>query len=166
VRRALASLIPQQTIVKHIYREMDRPATSILLPAWSGIFTGDIAQPTHDITRAKALLAEAGWRATDDGTLSKDGQRLSLVIRTHSEDPNRIQVVELLVSILRSSGIDARAEITEFPALTQALLAGNYQVALLGWLGLVDPDGVCSISSTARGAKTGKSTTTRRWMLC
>lgn len=140
VRRALASLIPQQTIVKHIYREMDRPATSILLPAWSGIFTGDIAQPTHDITRAKALLAEAGWRATDDGTLSKDGQKLSLVIRTHSEDPNRIQVVELLVSILRSSGIDARAEITEFPALTQALLAGNYQVALLGWLGLVDPD--------------------------
>src|SRR5713226_2850444 len=125
VRRALASLIPQQTIVKHIYREMDRPATSILLPAWSGIFTGDIAQPTHDITRAKALLAEAGWRAAEDGTLSKDGQKLSLVFRTHSEDPNRIQVVELLVSILRSSGIDARAEITEFPALSQALLAGN-----------------------------------------
>ncbi len=141
VRRALAALIPQQTIVKHIYREMDRPATSILLPAWSGIFTSEIAQPSHDITRAKALLAEAGWTATgSDGVLSKGGQKLSLVIRTHSEDPNRIQVVELLVSILRSSGIEARAEITEFPALTQALLAGNYQVALLGWLGLVDPD--------------------------
>jgi peptide/nickel transport system substrate-binding protein len=141
VRRAVASLIPQQTIVRHIYREMDRPATSILLPAWAGIFTGEITQPGHDITRAKALLAEAGWTATgSDGVLSKGGQKLSLVIRTHSEDPNRIQVVELLVSILRSSGIEARAEITEFPALTQALLAGNYQLALLGWLGLVDPD--------------------------
>jgi peptide/nickel transport system substrate-binding protein len=140
VRRALASLIPQQTIVKHIYRDMDRPATSILLPAWSGIFTDEITQPSHDITRAKSLLAEAGWTAAADGMLSKDRQRFSLVMRTHSEDPNRIQIVELLVSILRSSGIDARAEITEFPALTQALLAGNYQVALLGWLGLVDPN--------------------------
>jgi len=141
IRRALASLIPQQTIVRQIYREMDRPATSVLLPAWSGVFTDEIVQPGHDITRAKALLAEAGWTDSNkDGVLDKDGQRLSLVIRTHSEDPNRIQIVELLISILRSSGIDARAEITEFPALVGALISGNYQVVLVGWLGLVDPD--------------------------
>src|SRR5437867_3816573 len=36
IRRALASLIPQQTIVRQIYREMDKPATSVLLPAWAG----------------------------------------------------------------------------------------------------------------------------------
>jgi peptide/nickel transport system substrate-binding protein len=141
VRRALAHFIPQQTIVRQIYRAMDQPANSMLLPAWSGIYTDDVTQPGHNIARAKALLAEAGWRDTNnDGVLDKDGRPLALVIRTHSEDPNRIQVVELLVSIFRSSGIQARAEITEFPALVQALFAGNYQVALLGWLGLVDPD--------------------------
>ncbi|HEY6101749.1 MAG TPA: ABC transporter substrate-binding protein [bacterium] len=141
VRRAIASLIPQQTIVKQIYRSMDVPASSILLPAWAGVFTDEITQPGHDIARAKALLAEAGWTdSNNDGVLDRGGQRLSLVVRTHSEDPNRIQVVELLISILRSSGVDARAEITEFPALVQALVAGNYQVALLGWLNLIDPD--------------------------
>jgi len=141
VRRALAHLIPQQTIVRQIYRSIDAPASSILLPAWAGVFTDEITQPGHDITRGKALLAEAGWTDSNrDGVLDRGGQRLSLVIRTHSEDPNRIQVVELLISILRSSGVDARAEITEFPALVQALFAGNYQVALLGWLNLVDPD--------------------------
>jgi len=141
IRRAIAHLIPQTTIVRQIYREMDRPATSVLLPAWSGVFTDEIVQPGHDIARAKALLAEAGWTDSNrDGVLDKDGQRLALTIRTHSEDPNRIQVVELLISILRSSGIEARAEITEFPALVGALLAGNYQVVLVGWLGLVDPD--------------------------
>lgn len=141
VRRALVQFIPQQTIVKQIYRELDRPANSVLIPSWVGVYTDEIAQPGHDITRAKALLAEAGWADSNrDGFLDKDGQRLSLVIRTHSEDPNRVQVVELLISIFRSSGIDARAEITEFPALVNALLAGNYQIALLGWLGLVDPD--------------------------
>ena len=141
IRRAIAHLIPQQTIVKQIYREMDRPATSVLLPAWSGVFTDQIAQPGHDITKAKALLAEAGWTDSNrDGVLDKGGQRLAISVRTHSEDPNRIQVVELLVSILRSSGIDARVEITEFPGLLQALLSGNYQVVLVGWLGLVDPD--------------------------
>lgn len=141
IRRAIAHLIPQTTIVRQIYREMDRPATSVLLPAWAGVFTDEIVQPGHDIARAKALLAEAGWTDSNrDGVLDKDGQRLALTIRTHSEDPNRIQVVELLISILRSSGIEARAEITEFPALVGALLAGNYQVVLVGWLGLVDPD--------------------------
>lgn len=141
IRRAIAHLIPQTTIVRQIYREMDRPATSVLLPAWSGVFTDEIVQPGHDIARAKALLAESGWTDSNrDGVLDKDGRRFALTIRTHSEDPNRIQVVELLISILRSSGIEARAEITEFPALVQALLAGNYQVVLVGWLGLVDPD--------------------------
>ncbi|MDR7450812.1 MAG: ABC transporter substrate-binding protein [Armatimonadota bacterium] len=141
IRRAIAHLIPQRTIVRQIYREMDRPATSVLLPAWSGIYTDEITQPGHDIARAKALLAEAGWRDTNgDGVLDRGGQRLALTLRTHSEDPNRVQIAELLISILRSSGIEARLEITEFPGLVQALLSGNYQVVLVGWLGLVDPD--------------------------
>ncbi|HEV8339573.1 MAG TPA: ABC transporter substrate-binding protein [bacterium] len=141
VRRAIAHLIPQTTIVRQIYQEMDRPANSILLPAWTGIYTDDITQPGHDIARAKALLAEAGWTDSNrDGVLDQGGRNFSLVVRTHSEDPNRIQIVELLISILRSSGIEARAEITEFPALVQALIAGTHQIALVGWLGLVDPD--------------------------
>lgn len=141
VRRAIAHLIPQTTIVRHIYQEMDQPANSLLLPAWAGVYTDAVTQPGHDITRAKALLAEAGWADSNrDGILDRGGQNLSIVVRTHSEDPNRVQIVELLISILRSSGIDARAEITEFPALVGVLLSGNYQVALLGWLGLVDPD--------------------------
>lgn len=141
IRRAIAHLIPQQTIVRQIYREMDKPATSVLLPAWGGVYTAEITQPGHDIARAKALLAEAGWTDSNrDGVLDKGGQRLAITLRTHSEDPNRIQIAELLLSIMRSSGIDARIEITEFPGLVQALLGGTYQVALLGWLGLVDPD--------------------------
>lgn len=141
IRRAIAHLIPQQTIVRQIYREMDKPATSVLLPAWAGVYTEEIQQPGHDIARAKALLAEAGWTdSNNDGILDRGGQRLSITLRTHSEDPNRIQIAELLLSIMRSSGIDARVEITEFPGLVQALLSGNYQVVLVGWLGLVDPD--------------------------
>src|SRR4030065_2446208 len=82
VRRALAHLIPQQTIVKQIYRSMDVPASSILLPAWAGIFTDEITQPGHDITRAKALLAEAGWTDSNrDGVLDKGGERLGRVGR-------------------------------------------------------------------------------------
>ncbi len=139
IRRAIAHLIPQQTIVRQIYQDMDAPATSVLLPAWAGVYTGDIAQPSTDLARARALLAEAGW-VSRGTTLEREGQRLTIVVRTHSEDPNRVQVAELLVSILRSYGVDARAEITEFPALIQALVGGTYQLVLVGWLGLVDPD--------------------------
>ncbi len=139
IRQAIAHLIPQQTIVKQIYQGMDSPATSTLLPAWFGVYTNEIVQPSIDPARARALLAEAGWTSKGN-ILERDGQRLALVVRTHSEDPNRVQVAELLVSILRSYGVDARTEITEFPALLQALVGGNYQLVLVGWLGLVDPD--------------------------
>ncbi len=139
IRRAIAHLIPQQTIVRQIYQDIDSPATSVLLPAWAGVYTGDIAQPSTDLARARALLAEAGW-ISRGASLERDGQRLTIVVRTHSEDPNRVQVAELLVSILRSYGVDARTEITEFPALIQALVGGTYQLVLVGWLGLVDPD--------------------------
>lgn len=139
LRQAIAYLIPQGTIVKQIYQGMDSPATSVLLPAWGGVYSSAIAQPSYDPARARALFAEAGW-TTKGTSLEQAGQRLTLVVRTHSEDPNRVQIAELLVSILRSYGIDARTEITEFPALIQALTGGTYQIALVGWLGLVDPD--------------------------
>ncbi len=35
---------------------------------------------TYDPEKAKALLAEAGWKAGPDGILAKDGQKLSLVM--------------------------------------------------------------------------------------
>ncbi|MBX6351086.1 MAG: ABC transporter substrate-binding protein [Clostridia bacterium] len=139
VRKALAMLIPQESIVHDIYQDMDKPATSILIPGWA--YTDAVKQPAYDPQAAKALLAQAGWADHDgDGVLDKDGRKLSVVIATHSEDPNRTQAVEVIQNTFQANGVDATTSISDWPSFIANVQAGKYQIALLGWLNLVDPD--------------------------
>ncbi|HED04963.1 MAG TPA: ABC transporter substrate-binding protein [Candidatus Fraserbacteria bacterium] len=140
VRQALAMLVDQKTIVDQIYQGIDKAATSILLPG-SWAYTDTIKQPSYDPQRAKALLAQEGWKDTNgDGILDKNGKKLSIVLSTHSEDPNRIQVVEYLQNIFKQNGIDSTVNISDWPSFIANVQDGKYQIALLGWLNLVDPD--------------------------
>ena len=133
-------LVDQETIAGYIYQGMDVAATSILLPSWA-CYTDSIAQPTFGVDAARAKLAEAGWSDSNkDGVLDKDGQDLTIVLSTHSEDPNRIQAVEYLQYLFTEAGIDAVTSIADWPSFFATLPASNYDVALLGWLNLIDPD--------------------------
>ncbi len=140
LRRALAMLVDQDTIVNGIYEGVDQVATSILLPS-SWAYDASITQPGFDPDGAKAAFAEAGWTDSDgDGTLDKDGAPLSLTLSTHSEDPNRIQSLEYIQAIMLENGVDASLSISDWPAFSAGVQASEHQIALLGWLNIVDPD--------------------------
>jgi len=140
VRRAVAMLIDQNTIVQQIYGGIDVPATSLLIPSLRWSYTPEIRQPAYDVDGARGLLAEAGWKPGADGVLAKNGQRLSFTLATHAEDANRIQTIELSQNTLKQVGIEAKASITDWPAFIGSVQTGNYDLALLGWTILVDPD--------------------------
>jgi peptide/nickel transport system substrate-binding protein len=140
MRRALAMMVDQRTIVDVIYEGVDRVATSVLLPG-SWAYTDRVRQPSFDPTRAGDLLKEMGWRDSDgDGFLDRNGRTLSLELSTHAEDPNRIQAVEFLQSTLRENGVDARVSVTSWPAFFADVQEGRHEIALLGWTNIVDPD--------------------------
>lgn len=140
VRRALTMLVDQDTILTQIYENVDEKASSILLPS-SWDFSDAVRQPTYDPEAALALLERLGWKDRDgDGILDKDGRKLSLELRTHSEDVNRIQTLEYLQNVLRTRGIDAEIGVSDWPSFSVRRDAGDYDVILLGWTQLVDPD--------------------------
>ena len=142
LRRALSMLVDQETILTAIYEGTDRRASSILLPSsWS--FSSDVRQPPHDAEAAAELLDELGWRDRDgDGFRERDGEPLALELGTHSEDLNRVQTVELLQNTFQKHGIDATIRISDWPSFSMRRDAGDYDVILLGWTQLVDPDRV------------------------
>ena len=140
MRRALAMLVDQATIVNQIYEGTDKVATSLLLPSLGWSYSADIRQPGFDVAGAKALLAEIGWRPGAGGVLTRDGRRLSITLSTHSEDTSRVQAVELIQNVMREAGIDVRVQISDWPAFSTGVQNGQHEVALLGWLLLVDPD--------------------------
>jgi peptide/nickel transport system substrate-binding protein len=139
-RRAVAMLIDQSTILDEIYGGTDEKAGSILLPS-SWAFSEEVAQPTYDPERADALLDELGFRERNgDGFRERDGRKLAFELATHGEDVNRVQTLELLQNELRSHGIDAELRITDWASFSVRRDASDYDLILLGWTQLVDPD--------------------------
>jgi peptide/nickel transport system substrate-binding protein len=153
MRQAIAMLVDQKTIVEDIYRGADKVATSAILPS-SWAFSPEIRQPTFDVKGAVALLNQLGWKDTNkDGILDKDGKPLTLTLATHSEDPNRVQTVEFMQAIFKEAGIDAKAQISDWPSFsTNYVQKSQHQVALLGWLNIVDPDRLLYAQLTTKGS--------------
>jgi peptide/nickel transport system substrate-binding protein len=140
MRRALAMLIDQKTIVDQIYEGVDKLASSVLMPS-SWDYTPKITQPAYDPKAAEAALADLGWTRGPDGMLQKQGTKLQLTLSTHSEDPNRVQTIEFLQAQFQQAGIQAQVKISDWPSFSAGyVMKGLHQVALLGWLNIVDPD--------------------------
>jgi peptide/nickel transport system substrate-binding protein len=138
MRRALAHLVDRRTIVEQIYKSVDTVASSILMPSsWS--FAPSVKQPDYDMTAAEKLFAELGWRKTG-GKLMKDGKQLAITLSTHSEDPNRVQTIEFLQAQFAAAGIETKVAISDWPSFSGGVREGKHQIALLGWLNIVDPD--------------------------
>jgi len=139
VRKALAHLSDRQTISEVIFYGMDTPGESFLLPG-TYYYTSDVVTYDYDPERAVELLNEAGWTDTNgDGILDKDGQPLSIELTTNV-DPNRQQILEFLQGEWAQVGIDASVRVYEWPSFIGDVIAGNYDIGLIGWLLLTDPD--------------------------
>ncbi len=153
MRQAFAMLVDQDTIVNQIYQGVDEVAHSVLLPT-SWAFDESISQPVFDPAGAVEKFAELGWTDTNgDGILDKDGEPLTVVLSTHSEDPNRVQSVEYLQAVFQSAGVDAEIQISDWPSFsTNYVQQGQHQIALLGWLNIVDPDRLLYAQLTTGGS--------------
>jgi peptide/nickel transport system substrate-binding protein len=138
VRQAIAHLIDQQTIISQIYKGIDTPATSALLPSYPA-YSADIRQPTYDPAKAEQILQSDGWQKTG-GVWTKDGKPMNLTISTHSEDPNRVQTVEYLQNQFTKFGIPTKVNIHDWPAFFASIQAGDYQIGMLGGLNLINAD--------------------------
>jgi peptide/nickel transport system substrate-binding protein len=141
MRRALAQLVDQKSIVEDLYRGVDQVAGSILLPS-SWAYSATIKQPAFNPAEGGKALDALGWKDTNgDGIRDKDGKKLTVTISTHSEDPNRVQTLEFMQSVFQQAGVEAQLRISDWPSFSTGYVQkSQHQVALLGWLNIVDPD--------------------------
>lgn len=139
VRKALAHLSDRETISEVIFYGMDTPGESFLQPN-TFYDTDEVTTYEYDPERAIQLLEEAGWTDSDgDGIRDKDGQPLAIELTTNV-DPNRQQILEFLQGEWAQAGIDASVRVYEWPSFIADVIAGNYDISLIGWLLLTDPD--------------------------
>ncbi|AVQ16837.1 ABC transporter, substrate-binding protein, family 5 [Fusobacterium gonidiaformans 3-1-5R] len=137
VRQAIAYAIDQQPIIDTAFQGAAFPANSIIGPKIFAHSDKGIKYQ-QNLEKAKALLAEAGYR---------DGFKTEIWI---NDNPTRRDIAVILQDQLKQVGIDVEVKTLEWGAYLDGTARGDHQMFILGW-GTVtaDPDyGINNLVST------------------
>lgn len=134
-RQALSLALDRRGIAQAVLREPSLAATQLFPPALAGWHRADLQGLAHDPVRARALLAELGWRPGTDGVLARDGKRFALTLQTFPDRPELPVVAAAIQEQLRLVGVQIRVAVgnsSEIPlghrdgTLEMGLIARNY----------------------------------------
>lgn len=105
VRQAIAYAVDRDTIAEALYGFTGRPTAQLLVAPRPFASPGTVPYE-YDLTKAEALLDEAGWTDTDgDGIRDRDGQNMEVVFQT-SVNPVRQKTQTLVAESLETLGMD------------------------------------------------------------
>ena len=116
VRQALIQAVDRKAILENIVEGLGVPARSYLSPGVFGYKDMQFDQLLpFDRTKAKALLAQAGWTPGPDGILQKGGQKLTLNwIAQRGRYPKDGEITEAVQQMWKEVGVDAKVEFREW----------------------------------------------------
>ena len=140
VRQAIAHAIDKQEIIDGVLLGLGRQAVGPYKPGtwWYKV---DVKTFPFDPERAKALLAEVGWKPGSDGILEKDGKPFSFTIRTNQGNLVRQQTAEIIQRRLMAIGIDVKIHVVEWAAFLNTFIRKrDFEAIILGWGLGTDPD--------------------------
>jgi peptide/nickel transport system substrate-binding protein len=120
-------------IIHYLLRDQARPAYSVLPPQhWA--YNADVTKYPHDPARARQILDDAGYRATN-------GIRFHITMKTSTDEATRL-LAAVLQQQLREVGIALDIRTFEFATFFADIIKGAYQIHSLRWVGgsNLDPD--------------------------
>jgi peptide/nickel transport system substrate-binding protein len=143
VRQALAYAINREPLIHYLWRDMARPANSVLPPQhWA--YDAKAKSYPHNVTKARELLDEAGYHADASGV------RFHLVMKTSTDETTRL-LCAVLQQQLREVGIALDIRSYEFATFYADVVKGAFQLYSLRWVGgsNQDPDVFENVFDTA-----------------
>ncbi len=130
VRQAMNYAIDKNLIISSIFDGKAEAMPGALSPH-NNYVDKDLTPYPYDTTKAKSLLAEAGWTNTNsNGILVKGGKTFSFTIDTESSFQD---LSEAVANQLRAIGIDASVRVWDYSVVTPLLLAGQRMSFLDDW---------------------------------
>lgn len=134
VRQAMTMLLDRERMSKEIFLGYASPASGPFAPG--GPQANPAVRPwSHDESRAKALLAEAGYRDRDgDGVIDgPDGQPFRFTLTYPATSEVWEQVVLFMKDSYARAGILMEPDKVEWPVLVDKLNTTNFEAVTLGW---------------------------------
>jgi len=141
VRQAIAQAIDKEEIIQGVLLGLGLPATGPYKPdtVW---YNPRVRQYPYDVEKAKALLAQAGWKmAGKSGLLQKDGRPFEFTILTNQGNEARAKCAEIIQRRLERIGIKVKIRTVEWSAFINDFIdKRNFEAVILGWTMGQDPD--------------------------
>jgi peptide/nickel transport system substrate-binding protein len=153
VREAFAHAINKQELIDGVRLGLAREASGPVRPGtWA--YTDDVKHFAYDPEKAKALLAEAGWKDRDgDGIVEDpDGKPFTLTIRTNQGNDERKKIAEIIQQRLKDIGVQAEIQLIEWAAFIKEFVKPRrFELIVLGLGTGTDPDQYVVWHSSQRG---------------
>ena len=141
VRQALTLAIDKEEIIQGVLLGLGKPSTGPFKPGtWA--YKPDVMPFPHDPAKARALLAEAGWKDTDgDGLLDKDGRPFAFELLVNQGNEVRGKCAEIIQRRLAEIGISVKIRVVEWAAFVNDFInKRRFDATILGWTIPLDPD--------------------------
>jgi len=140
IRKAIALGIDRQALINQTLRNVASPAFGDQSPlSWA--YNPAIAGGGRDVTAARDLLIQAGWKQGPDGVFMKDGQKLSFSLVTTGGNKVRETVAEAIAGQLREVGIIMEVRLIDAPRFFSDILKNRrFETAMYAWVAGLDPD--------------------------
>ena len=141
VRHAFAHAINKQELIDGVLLGLGREATGPYKPG-SWVHSPNVATFPYDLAKARALLAEAGWKQkNEEGLLVKDGKPFTFELLTNQGNEERKKVAEILQASLRELGVGVEIRVLEWASfIKEYVKKRRFEALVLGWAIGEDPD--------------------------
>jgi peptide/nickel transport system substrate-binding protein len=152
VRQAFVTAIDRQAIIKSVEQGFGSIANSAISPALKAYYDPSLASRyPFDPTKAKALLAEAGWTPGADGILTKDGKPFRFTMDVGQKGPLE-PVNALIQQDLKKVGVAVDLNTMEWNSYIQKVVVRrDYTATVNWWVYPSDPDVFPYYHSSAAG---------------
>lgn len=152
VRQAFVTAIDRQAIIKSVEQGFGSIANSAISPALKAYYDPALASRyPFDPTKAKALLAEAGWTPGADGILTKDGKPFRFTMDVGQKGPLE-PVNALIQQDLKKVGVAVDLNTMEWNSYIQKVVVRrDYTATVNWWVYPSDPDVFPYYHSSAAG---------------
>ncbi len=139
VRQAIAHATDKKALIDGVLLGLGQEATGPYKPGtWAN--NPKVRTYPHDPGKAKALLAEAGWKEKD-GVLVKDGQPFEFTVLTNAGNDARAKTAAILQQNLAEVGIRMKIRTVEWAAFINEFIdKRKFDAVILGWNITPDPD--------------------------
>ncbi|MBF8258935.1 MAG: peptide ABC transporter substrate-binding lipoprotein [Actinobacteria bacterium] len=151
VRQAISHAINKKELIDGVLFGLGQEVTGPYKPGhW--VYNPDVRKYPHDPAKAKALLAEAGWKLRADGTMEKDGRKFAFTVFTNAGNESRSKTAAIIQQQLAAVGIKMEIRTLEWAAfINEFVKKRKFDALILGWATGPEPDQFDIWSSTKTG---------------